>query len=400
MTASIAKLFRWNSLPMQFGIVGVMLLGLTGCYTQLATVEHRTSRYDEPDYVEVEEHEDHVVVHNYYDTDPYYEDVYRPTTYRRYFSRYYSRPFYDSYFWDPYYSSFHVGFYANPHYYWDPYYDPYAAFHIGFYFGPFYADRYWSRPYHYGWAPRYAYSRLGYYGGWRYDSPYVIIRDTRDYEPRRATIGRGDVRSRDGRTVIREGGVRGTTGRSTQTVTGVVRTTTVGHPATHTAALAIMVVGDTIHPMLSSATPAIMSPAGRRSAGETFAAATVGRSYVRAVCVVRRAVRRSGGMRLRGVRYAVKQGDRQLAERWVDPPVRRLGVRPAEARSREVRRIRFAVPPPEVRALKHHRRALRLHRRDRRVRRLGQALRPHDPVRRSPRGAVLREETMIRPTRS
>ena len=115
MTASIAKLFRWNSLPMQFGIVGVMLLGLTGCYTQLATVEHRTSRYDEPDYVEVEEHEDHVVVHNYYDTDPYYEDVYRPTTYRRYFSRYYSRPFYDSYFWDPYYSSFHVGFYANPH---------------------------------------------------------------------------------------------------------------------------------------------------------------------------------------------------------------------------------------------------------------------------------------------
>src|SRR5690625_7516701 len=82
--------FRLN-LPVLVGLVVALLFGLTGCYTQLATGEHH-SRYDEPDYVEVEEHEDGGVVHNYYVDDPYYGD-YRPYTYRRPCNRYYSRTF-------------------------------------------------------------------------------------------------------------------------------------------------------------------------------------------------------------------------------------------------------------------------------------------------------------------
>ena len=100
-------------------ILGLVLFGFTGCYTQLAVVEDDYERT--PDVVVVEEQEgEDVTVRRYY-YDDYNDYGYTPYSYRRYFDR------------------FHVGFY-DP--YWDPWYydyDPYwdFSFSIG-----------WGRPWH------------------------------------------------------------------------------------------------------------------------------------------------------------------------------------------------------------------------------------------------------------
>jgi hypothetical protein len=149
-------------LPVFFA--GVLMFGLTGCYTQLAVVDH-TERY--PDVVHVEERDGETVVNRYYYNDPYYADPFdpyfhRPMVYSRFFGQFYMDPFY-------------VAFY-------DPFFWGSARFFHPVYASPWYASRF-----HY--APGYS-VYWPYYGGWRYDAPHVIRRPHGLYEPR-GSMGRG-----------------------------------------------------------------------------------------------------------------------------------------------------------------------------------------------------------------
>lgn len=187
-------------------VLAAALLGLTGCYTELAVVERVYDR--EPDYVEVEERDGTVVERYYYDDDDYYYDdccYYDPYRYRRYFTRFHVGIgyFHDPFWWDPFYYSWH---------FYDPfYYDPF--FYVGWGFRPFH---YYSPFYHHHYYPSYAYVFWPYYGGWRYDAPGVIRGRRGSYEPRGVTLGRGGlagIRSAASNAVPR-GASRSSIGRS------------------------------------------------------------------------------------------------------------------------------------------------------------------------------------------
>jgi hypothetical protein len=143
---------------------GVLMFGLTGCYTQLAVVDH-TERY--PDVVHVEERDGETVVNRYYYDDPYYADPFdpyfhRPMMYSRFFGQFYMDPFY-------------VAFY-------DPFFWGSARFFHPVYASPWHASRFYYAPGYSVYWP--------YYGGWRYDAPHVIRRPHGLYEPR-GSMGRG-----------------------------------------------------------------------------------------------------------------------------------------------------------------------------------------------------------------
>lgn len=185
--------------------LGLLALVLTGCYTQLAVVEHEYYE-PEPDYVEVEKYDDSTVVNNYYYEDDYYAD-YEAYPYNRYFSRlnvgFYSAPT----CWDPFYA-------------YDPYcYSAYDPFFFGYnFYDPFFHsfyDPFGYRGYgfHRAYYPGYTYVYAPYYGGYRYDSPYAIRRRG-DWEPRGRTMGRGELVDVS-RTARGMNGARGTIGRGT-----------------------------------------------------------------------------------------------------------------------------------------------------------------------------------------
>jgi hypothetical protein len=165
MVDKAASRTRWSARALGPVLVVVFLMfGLTGCYTQLAVVD-QGERY--PDVVHVEERDGETVVNRYYYNDPYYADAFdpffhQPMVYSRYFGRFYMDPFYFAFY--------------------DPFFWGSAGYFYPVYASPWYASRYRSYPGHSVYWP--------YYGGWRYDAPYVIRQPHGLYEPR-GSMGRG-----------------------------------------------------------------------------------------------------------------------------------------------------------------------------------------------------------------
>jgi len=158
-----------------------IVIGLTGCYTQLALVEddgHGGVDYGEADY-DYEEEGD-VLVRKYYEDGYYEEDYYeggydwyhhQPYSYARYFDRYYG----------PYHSYSCFDFYTcDPTYYgYGPSYGSGWRVSVGLGWGwggfhsSWYDPFYWRPVYnHYSHYPTYAYYGGGYYGGGYYVSGY------------------------------------------------------------------------------------------------------------------------------------------------------------------------------------------------------------------------------------
>ncbi len=180
-------------------LAGMILLGLTGCYTQLAATErvyYEEEAYErQPDRVIVERHEDDSTVikeYYYYDRSPYY--------YRRYFSRFYGDPFFYYDCFDP--------FYYDPFYCF--YYGPSFRFRLSFYFGdpffywpPAYAGYYWFYGFGY-YSPYY----WAYYPGYHYHYHYYVPYRGRvvwNYAPRGSSLGRSAWIGSNPRAVGRSG---------------------------------------------------------------------------------------------------------------------------------------------------------------------------------------------------
>lgn len=191
------SLIRRASAPLAL----VLMLGLTGCYTQLAVVE---TVEQQPTRVEIEEQPDGKVVERYYfEEDPY--------PYRRYFSTFYD-PIYDYGWHDPFYPR------------------GYSSWSLSFGWGwndPFYYSSPWSyRPYGYrtpfGYNYGYGYPSYGFVSGWAYGpgyTPYLPLygggigygaypQNPGTYAPRGNTSGRYPTGG------VTRGGSRGMAGAS------------------------------------------------------------------------------------------------------------------------------------------------------------------------------------------
>ncbi|MDQ7041024.1 MAG: hypothetical protein Q9M35_08790 [Rhodothermus sp.] len=173
-------------------LAGLLLPGLTGCYTQLAATERvyyeEGETYErQPDRVIVERYDDDSTVvreYYYYDRPSYY--------YRRYFARFYGDPFFyydclDPFYYDPFYCDpfyygptfrFRLGFYfGDPFFFWPPFHH----IHHGYYW--FYGFGYYYSPYYWAYHPGHFYSRVYFFGLDR-------GRIARNYVPRGASVGR------------------------------------------------------------------------------------------------------------------------------------------------------------------------------------------------------------------
>jgi len=211
-----------------------MLLGLSGCYTQLSTVGYYDEYDRDLDYVEVEEYGDSVAVTRYYYEDDYHadDDYYNPRQYRGYFSRFYDSHWYDPFYWnDPWFSGYRVslGWGWNA---FDPFYagwhSPFGfgfghgfgryGFGHGFGFSPFgfgYGFGYSPFGFNRGFYAGYYGNRFfgnGFYGGFRNGGAFV----SGNYAPRGSTFGRNVVTGNRSRT----GTVAGTGTRSSMSSSG------------------------------------------------------------------------------------------------------------------------------------------------------------------------------------
>jgi len=226
-------------LRLNIALVALLILGLTGCYTQLATVEHqdKTVASDEP----VEE--------------VYYGDSKEDAVWDLYEARrdgligretyrdqlrllgqiHYGDPFhYEAIFGDPFFNDPRFDTYMsrarysfafnrlNHLYYHGGYgfYDPFfygSRFSVGIHFGYNYHHSNYYRFYSGVLYPRYRYG--GYYGGYYsgYSGRYFARSPRRNYQPRGATIGRQMVDARTVRTVNRGSDGTNTIGRSSTT---------------------------------------------------------------------------------------------------------------------------------------------------------------------------------------
>jgi len=191
----------------------VAMLGLTGCYTQLATME---PAYDEGlDFVEADyERDGDVVVRKYYDDGTVDEDFYpagydwyrhEPYAFSRYFSSFYGPSYGGHYFGG-------CGYFS----YCDPYYDsfvsvsfgygrPYSAFGFGFGssygYGGYGSFGYSSfgygafgySPFGYAHIPTYAFHSPYYFGhGGSLGTVHVV---DRNYGPRGSSLSRSALTS-------------------------------------------------------------------------------------------------------------------------------------------------------------------------------------------------------------
>lgn len=155
--------------------VGLGALLLSGCYTQLATVD--TYRYEDEEYSEAEvvdsTDEDVSIQEGYDDWSPRYDIG---------FTYYY--PWRTSFYWG-------TAWYADPFYY-DPWY-------YGYYYSPWYTSWYYPHHYYSHWYPRSYYYYGGYYPGY-YSSyqPYVVNQRTRRESGYRRTADRNGTYTRAG----------------------------------------------------------------------------------------------------------------------------------------------------------------------------------------------------------
>lgn len=198
-------------------IVGILILSLTGCYTQLGTVKHEKPRYSE-EYL-YDEYD-----RNYQNDTTYYDDE------RTVINNYY----YDGASWHPRHRWMFSYYY--PSYYW-----PSVAFSYAYY-DPWFYDRYW---YYDPWICGTPWVYYGYYRPYSYYDPYYYWwgsryyvtgkssypRTNRDFGSTRGQAGRRDLdEPRDGnysgrgRSDLPTGvGVTGTGGRSQSDSPGEIR---------------------------------------------------------------------------------------------------------------------------------------------------------------------------------
>ena len=192
----------------QFGVlltVGLLSVGLTGCYTQLQTADpapptatkkaprtHESPAKKKPTYAREYRRE--------YRTDDSYADDYASYGYDDMYVgddyEYLYEYKYKYKYGAPYrYSDFHFGRYYDPFFH-DPFYGSNVRFSVSFGFGsPYYYHRPW-RPYH---SSFYGYRSYGYspYSSYYFGNQYFYYgdveprKDDREYRPRSGTIGRG-----------------------------------------------------------------------------------------------------------------------------------------------------------------------------------------------------------------